>query len=73
MFNLQIIIEKNKEINKTQRLFDKQTKFEQSERRNKMGNFSTGLILGALLGVGLAMMDKKDVKKAKKMMRGMHM
>ena len=73
MFNLQIIIEKNKEINKTQRLFDKQTKFERSERRNKMGNFSTGLILGALLGVGLAMMDKKDVKKAKKMMRGMHM
>ncbi len=38
-----------------------------------MGNFSTGLILGALLGVGLAMMDKKDVKKAKKMMRNMHM
>ncbi len=73
MFNLQIIIEKNKEINKTQRLFDKQTKFERNERRNKMGNFSTGLILGALLGVGLAMMDKKDVKKAKKMMRGMHM
>ena len=73
MFNLQIIIEKNKEINKAQRLFDKQTKFERSERRNKMGNFSTGLILGALLGVGLAMMDKKDVKKAKKMMRGMHM
>ena len=73
MFNLQIIKEKNSEINKTQARFDIQTKFEENERRNKMGNFSTGLLLGALLGVGLAMMDKKDVKKAKKMMRGMHM
>ncbi len=36
-----------------------------------MGNFSTGLLLGAFLGIALAMTDKKDVKKAKKMMRGM--
>ena len=37
-----------------------------------MGNFSTGMLLGAMLGIGLAMMDKKDIKKAKKMMRNMH-
>lgn len=37
----------------------------------KMGNFSTGLLLGAFLGIALAMTDKKDVKKAKKIMRGM--
>ncbi len=37
-----------------------------------MGNFSTGMLLGTLLGIGLAMMDTRDVKKAKKMMRNMH-
>ena len=37
-----------------------------------MGNFSTGMLLGTLLGIGLCIVDKRDVKKAKKMMRNMH-
>ena len=33
-----------------------------------MGKFSTGLLAGAMLGIGMMMMDKRTIKKAKKMM-----
>ena len=36
-----------------------------------MGKFSTGLIAGAMLGVGVVMLDKKTIKKAKRMIRQM--
>ncbi len=39
-----------------------------------MGKFSTGLVTGAIIGVGMLMLDKRTMKKAKKMIRGaMHM
>lgn len=39
-----------------------------------MGKFSTGVLIGAMIGVGALMLDKKNVKKAKKMMlHTMHM
>ena len=31
-----------------------------------MGKFSTGLLTGAVLGIGLLAMDKKNIKKARK-------
>ena len=37
-----------------------------------MGKFSTGMLLGTVFGIGILMLDKKNVKKAKKMMNGMH-
>ena len=36
-----------------------------------MGKFSTGLLTGAMLGMGMMMMDKKSVKKIKKMINKM--
>ena len=39
-----------------------------------MGKFSTGLVTGAIIGIGILMLDKKTMKKAKKMARSaMHM
>ena len=38
-----------------------------------MGKFSTGMMPGTMLGIGLAMMDKKSMKKAKRMMHNMHL
>lgn len=38
-----------------------------------MGKFSTGMLLGAVFGAGLVMLDKKNMKKAKKMLHNMHM
>lgn len=38
-----------------------------------MGKFSTGVLFGAMLGVGALLLDKKNMKKAKKMMHSMHM
>ncbi len=32
-----------------------------------MGKFSTGLVAGAMLGIGIMLMDKKTVKKMRKM------
>lgn len=37
-----------------------------------MGKFSTGVLFGAMLGVGVLMLDKKSVKKARKMVHQMH-
>ncbi len=37
-----------------------------------MGKFSTGLIAGAMIGVGAMMMDKKTMKKMKKMVNRMY-
>ena len=37
-----------------------------------MGKFSTGMLLGTVFGIGILMLDKKNVQKAKKMMNGMH-
>ncbi len=34
-----------------------------------MGKFSTGFFTGAVLGIGFTMMDKRTMKKAKKMIR----
>lgn len=34
-----------------------------------MGKFSTGLFAGAMLGVGLMAMDKRSIKRVKRMMR----
>ena len=34
-----------------------------------MGKFSTGLFAGALIGMGVAMVDKSTVKQAKKLMK----
>lgn len=36
-----------------------------------MGKFSTGVLFGAMIGVGVLMFDKKNMKKAKKMMNNM--
>ncbi len=36
-----------------------------------MGKFSTGLLAGAMLGIGMMMVDKRTIKKAKKMMHKM--
>lgn len=36
-----------------------------------MGKFSTGLFAGAVIGMSIAILDKKSVKKAKKMARSM--
>ncbi len=33
-----------------------------------MGKFSTGLLAGAMLGIGALLIDKRTVKKAKKLM-----
>ncbi|MEG2380229.1 MAG: hypothetical protein RSB38_00870 [Oscillospiraceae bacterium] len=38
-----------------------------------MGKFSTGLLAGAMLGIGMAMLDKKTMRKAKRMMHHAHM
>lgn len=38
-----------------------------------MGKFSTGMVFGAMLGIGALMLDKKSMKKAKKMIHQMHM
>lgn len=32
-----------------------------------MGKFSTGVLAGAMLGVGILMVDKKTIKRMKKM------
>ena len=32
-----------------------------------MGKFSTGVIAGAMLGVGMMMVDKKTIRKMRKM------
>ncbi len=37
-----------------------------------MGKFSTGLLAGAMLGIGVMAMDKRTLKKAKRMMNKMH-
>lgn len=34
-----------------------------------MGKFGAGIVAGAIFGLGIAMLDKRTVKKAKKMMR----
>lgn len=36
-----------------------------------MGKFSVGLVAGTMIGVGMMVIDKKTVKKAKKLMRRM--
>ncbi len=36
-----------------------------------MAKFSTGLFAGAIIGMAVSMIDKRTVKKAKKMMRTM--
>lgn len=36
-----------------------------------MGKFSTGLIAGAMLGVGAMLIDKKTIKKARRMINRM--
>ena len=36
-----------------------------------MGKFSTGLFAGAIIGMGIAVLDKKSVKRAKKMAKNM--
>lgn len=41
-------------------------------KEKPMGKFSTGMLLGTVFGIGILMLDKKNVKKAKKMMNGMH-
>lgn len=33
-----------------------------------MGKFSTGVLAGAMLGMGMLFIDKRTIKKAKKMM-----
>ncbi len=35
-----------------------------------MVKFSTGLFAGAIIGMGVAMIDRRTVKKAKKMAKG---
>lgn len=40
-------------------------------RLPKMGRFSTGLFAGAVIGMGIAMLDKRSVKRAKRMARSM--
>lgn len=37
-----------------------------------MGKFSTGVLFGAMLGAGMLMIDKKSMKKAKKIIHNMH-
>ena len=37
-----------------------------------MGKFSTGLIAGAMLGVGAMLIDKKTIKKARRMVNKMY-
>ena len=34
-----------------------------------MGKFSSGFVAGTMIGIGMMLIDKKTVKKAKKMMR----
>lgn len=36
-----------------------------------MGKFSTGLLAGAMLGIGMMMVDKKTVRRMKRMVRQM--
>ena len=36
---------------------------------SKMGKFSTGLFAGAIIGMSVAVLDKKSVKKAKRMVK----
>lgn len=36
-----------------------------------MGKFSTGLFAGAVIGMGIAMLDKRSVRRAKRMARNM--
>lgn len=36
-----------------------------------MVKFSTGLFAGTVIGMGVAMLDKRSLKKAKRMARGM--
>ncbi len=36
-----------------------------------MVKFSTGLFAGAIIGMGVAMLDKRTVKKARKMAKNM--
>ncbi len=36
-----------------------------------MVKFSTGLFAGAIIGMGVAMLDKRTVKKAKRMAKSM--
>ena len=36
-----------------------------------MGKFSTGLLAGAMLGIGMMMVDKKTVRRMKRMLRQM--
>lgn len=36
-----------------------------------MGKFSTGLLAGAMLGIGMLAIDKHTIKKARKMMHRM--
>ena len=37
----------------------------------KMGKFSTGLLAGTMIGIGMMMVDRKTIKKAKKLMNKM--
>ena len=41
------------------------------KEEKQMGKFSTGLLTGAMLGIGVMMMDKRTAKKAKKALRKM--
>ena len=34
-----------------------------------MGKFSTGLLTGTMIGIGVMLMDKKTIKKARKIVR----
>ncbi len=36
-----------------------------------MGKFSTGLLAGTMIGIGMMMVDRKTIKKAKKLMNKM--
>lgn len=36
-----------------------------------MGKFSTGLLAGAMLGIGMMMVDKKTVRRMKRMVHRM--
>lgn len=36
-----------------------------------MVKFSTGLFAGAVIGMGVAMLDKRSLRKAKRMAKGM--
>ena len=51
--------------------YQRETKWKQYEEEKSMGKFSTGLIAGAMIGVGAMLIDKKTMKKAKRMIHRM--